>query len=105
MSKLYLRLTIENVMDETAVDALLEEFEKYPYIETASISWGGMFGQTKKRNYSVDRVFADVEPRIIVQHFEIKRLNKKAVRDLIKSLEGQLNEAKEQLKGLEYTSG
>jgi|SoiMethySBSTD1v2_1073268.scaffolds.fasta_scaffold6201757_1 hypothetical protein len=104
MSKLYLRLTVENVGSETAVDALLEEFEKYPYIHTASISWGGMFGQTKERNYEVDRIFEDVQPRIIVQHFELKRLNKKAVRDLIKSLEGQLKEAKEQLKGLEYTT-
>lgn len=103
ISKIWLKLTIENIDNESAVEALFDELEKYPYIQSATITWGGLFGKSEKRDFYVERMFEDVLPRVVVQQFEMKRLNKKSIRDLINNLEGQVRELKEQLKGLEYS--
>jgi len=64
-----------------------------------------MFGKTIKKDFYVERMFDDVLPRVVVQQFELKRLNKRSIKKMIKKLEGQIKELKEQLKGIEYTSG
>lgn len=87
------------------MEALFDELSVYPWIRSCSISYGGLFGQTVKKDFYVERMFEDVLPRVVVQQFELKRLNKRSIKKMIKQLEGQIKELKEQLKGIEYTSG
>jgi len=98
-----LKLVVEEIADTDAVEALFDELSEYPWIKSASVSFGGMFGETKKRDFYVDRIFEGVLPRVMVQQFEIKRLDRKKIRELIKSYEYKADELKEQLKGLEYS--
>ena len=102
MSKFYLKLTIREIDNEKAVEALFDELSQYPYIQSASISYGGVFGKTVSRDFYVEEMFKDVVPRVMVQHFEYDRLNRKEMREMIASLEGQARELKEHLKLLEY---
>jgi len=100
-----LKLNVREITDEKAIEALFQELSTYPWIHSCSISWGGVLGKTEKRNFHVDRTFEDVLPRVIVQQFELKRLNKRSIKKTIKRMERQIAELKEQLKGLEYTGG
>lgn len=98
-----MKLVVEEIADDAAVEALFEELETYPWIRTASISFGGMFGETRKKDFYVDRIFEGVLPRVVVQQFEIKRLDRNRIRRLIRSYEQKAIELKEQLKGLEHS--
>jgi len=101
---MYLRLNVKHISNEEAVEALFDELSSYPWIQSCSISYGGIFGKTVSRDFYVEEMFEDVLPRVVVQQFELKRLNKRSIKKMIKKLEGQIKELKEQLKGLEYTS-
>lgn len=48
-------------------------------------------------------MFEGVLPRVMVQQFEMKRLDRKRIRDLIQDYEYKADELKEQLKGLEHS--
>ncbi len=98
-----MKLVVEEIPEKDAIEALFDELSEYPWINSCSISTGGMFGITEKRNFEVDRIFEDVLPRVMVQQFEMKRLDRKKIRDLIRDYEYKTDELKEQLKGLEYT--
>ena len=98
-----MKLNVEEISDEKAVDALFDELAEYPWIQSVSISWGGLFGNTRQRDFWIDRMHEHIPARVLVQQIEMKRLDKKGIRDMIKSLEHRVAELKEQLKGLEYS--
>jgi hypothetical protein len=99
-----LKLSVKDIRNEDAVEALFDELSLYPYVQSVSISWGGVFGKTVTRDFQSERVFEDVMPRVMVQQFTMKNLNKRSIKKMIRSLERQIVELKEQLKGLEYTA-
>ena len=98
-----MKLIVDEIMDSDAVDALFDELETYPWISSASISYGGLFGETKKKDFRVERIYEGVLPRVMVQQFELRRADKKAIRELIRDYEYKTDELKEQLKGLEHS--
>lgn len=80
----------------------MDTFKRHPYVISAEISWGGLFGKTEKRNFMVERLHDHIPARILVQQYEMRHLDKKGIEDMIEHLEYKVEELKEQLRYYEY---
>lgn len=85
MSKILLKLVVEEISDKDAVESLFTELKQYPWIRTVSIQWGGLLsGQIEKRHFYVDRMLEKVG---LERQLNLKRIDKSTIREMRKELD------------------
>lgn len=97
-----MKLDIGEISDEKAIEILMDTFKGMPYVQRAEIRQSGLFGSIEKRDFWAERHFDDIPARVMVQQYYMKNCDAREIRKVIQSLEYQIDELKEQLRGLEY---
>lgn len=97
-----MKLDIEEISNQEAIDVLMDTFKGMPYVQKVEVRHGGIFGSIEKRDFWAERQFDNIPARIFVQQYYMKNCDAREIRKVIQSLEYQIDELKEQLRGLEY---